>query len=162
MEAKTQLRYPGWSAVQPRSKKNHRIKTLVIYTAICCLFSVALAAQQNDTPDEKTSVFNSNTSLSWASKYNNMGMVYIKNKQFKEAYDAFMAYEKCFPNEGLTYRNWAVYYALQHKKERALMFLQRAVELGYDDAQWLETDHSMLSLRNESAFKEMLKKLESK
>ena len=59
----------------------------------------------------------------------------------------------------MAYRNWAVYYAVQGKKGHALLFLQKAVDLGYDDVEWLQTDDSMDSLRNEKAFIEIVGKL---
>lgn len=92
--------------------------------------------------------------------YNNIGLAYSKNHQFKEAHDAFTEYEKLFPMEGISFRNWAIYYALQGEKEIALRDLQIAIELGYSDLEWLQTDDSMDSLREEEEFKEIMMQLE--
>lgn len=93
--------------------------------------------------------------------YNNIGLAYGHNEQFKEAYEAFEAYEKLFPNEGKTYRNWAMYYALQNKKKKALSNLEKAIELGYNDMKWLQTDDSLTKLRKKPQFIELVKKLEA-
>ena len=91
--------------------------------------------------------------------YSNIGLAYAKNKQFKEAYEAFSEYEKRFPDKGITYRNWAVYYALQNDREKALCHLQKAVELGYTNLEWLNTDDSMDSLRTEKIFTAIIAQL---
>ncbi len=51
-------------------------------------------------------------------------------------------------------------YALQGDKEKALMNLQKAVKLGYNDIKWFKTDDSMDGLRSEAVFIEIIKKLE--
>ncbi len=93
---------------------------------------------------------------------NNIGLAYAKSNQFRKAFTSFREYERLFPDEGKPYRNWAVYYALQNEKEKALYNLEKAVALGYNDIEWLRTDDSMDSLRNEKVFKEIAKQLEEK
>ena len=102
----------------------------------------------NISPNQKTPSF-----------YNNIGAAYAKNGQFEEAHTAFNEYQKLLPHDGRTYRNWAIYHTLQGDKEKALQSLQRAVELGYDDLKWFETDDSMDSLRAQKAFKQIIEKL---
>jgi len=70
--------------------------------------------------------------------YSNIGTVYAKNKQSKKAKSAFQAYEKLFPKEGRPQRNWAMYYALQNDNKKALTHLQKAIDLGFDDLEWLK------------------------
>ena len=94
--------------------------------------------------------------------YNNIGIAYAKNKQFNEAKSAFKEYEKLFPESGKTYCNWAVLYALQNKKDKAIVNLQKAVKLGYDDLKWLTSNFSLKSIRGEQAYKDLIKKLEEK
>ncbi len=91
-----------------------------------------------------------------------LGITYTRNKQFKEAEATFSDYEKRAPKEGETYRNWAVYYALQNDREKALEQLQKAVEVGFDDIKWLKTDDSMKNLRGERGFKKLMKKIKKK
>ena len=91
--------------------------------------------------------------------YNNLGTAYVKNLQFAKAKKAFIKYQKLYPNNGRVYRNWAMYYALQNKKENALENLEKAIALGYIDLKWLQTDDSMNSLRNEPRFIALLERL---
>ena len=114
-------------------------------------YTKAIEAYQkaaNISPNQKTPSF-----------YNNIGAAYAKNGQFEEAHTAFNEYQKLLPHDGRTYRNWAIYHTLQGDKEKALQSLQRAVELGYDDLKWFETDDSMDSLRAQKAFKQIIEKL---
>ncbi|NNF33454.1 MAG: tetratricopeptide repeat protein [Saprospiraceae bacterium] len=94
-----------------------------------------------------------------AASYNNIGLTHAKLNQFKEAHEAFTTYEKRFPEAGRSFRNWAMYYALKGDKEKALLNLKKAIELGYNDLNWLETDDSMDSLRNEEEFKAIIASL---
>ena len=96
-----------------------------------------------------------------AASYNNIGLTYAKLNQFKEAHEAFTTYEKRFPEAGKSFRNWAMYYALKGDKEKALSNLRKAIELGYNDLKWLETDDSMDSLRNEEEFKAIIDSLKN-
>lgn len=94
--------------------------------------------------------------------YNNIGAAYAKNKQFNEAQAAFTAYENLFPEEGRTYRNWAMYYSIIGEKDQALAQLQKAINLGYDDVNWIRTDDSLESIRKEKDFRKILFSLEQK
>ena len=125
------------------------------FTGLCHYYlseyTKAIEAYQkaaNISPNQKTPSF-----------YNNIGAAYAKNGQFEEAHTAFNEYQKLLPHDGRTYRNWAIYHTLQGDKEKALQSLQRAVELGYDDLKWFETDDSMDSLRAQKAFKQIIEKL---
>ena len=92
--------------------------------------------------------------------YNNIGTAHVKNKEFEKAKTAFEEYQKLFPKEGRTYRNWAMYYALKKEKDKAIASLEKAVNLGYKNIDWFKTDDSMDGLRNEQVFIDILNKLE--
>lgn len=92
--------------------------------------------------------------------YNNIGLSHAKNNQYPEAFNAFTEYEKLYPNEGRTYRNWAMYYSLKKDKQKALSNLQKAIDLGYKDLEFLKSDNSLDNLRKEKAFTELIEKLE--
>jgi tetratricopeptide (TPR) repeat protein len=95
----------------------------------------------------------------FADSYYVLGLIYLNNKQFTEANTTFSEYQMMYTNQPYTYRNWAMYYALQNQKEEALENLEKAIAQGYKDLQWLETDDSMENLRNEPRFKVLLEKL---
>ena len=94
--------------------------------------------------------------------YNNVGNAYVKNKDFKEAKASFEEYEKLYPKSGRVFRNWAMYHALKGDKEKALENLKKAIELGYTGLNWLNTDDSMDSLREEQQFIDILELLSKK
>ena len=96
-----------------------------------------------------------------ATSYNNTGYAYIKLRLLPQAKACFEASEKINPSSHV-FRNWAMYYALQNDKPRALENLQKAVELGYDDLKWIETDDSIESLRGEEAYKELVEHLKKR
>jgi len=93
--------------------------------------------------------------------YSNIGIAYAKNEQFKEAKEALNTYEKLFPNTIRPFHNWAMYYALQNDKEKAIANLQKAIELGYNDIEWLTTDNSLNSIREEKEYKNLVKRLQN-
>ncbi|WP_299432064.1 tetratricopeptide repeat protein [uncultured Aquimarina sp.] len=91
--------------------------------------------------------------------YNNIGMAYCRKKQYKEAKESFISYEKLFPTNGRSYRNWAMFYAMQNDKEKALINLKKAIDLGYNDLNWIQTDKSMDELKNIEEFHMILNDL---
>lgn len=84
--------------------------------------------------------------------YSNIGMAYAKNKQINEAKIAFQEYEKLFPNDGVTLKNWAIYYASQKEKDKAILNLEKAIQLNYNDLSFLKEEDSFDFIRNEAAF----------
>lgn len=93
--------------------------------------------------------------------YRFIGVAYAKNQQFQEAFSAFTEYEKLYPNEDRTFRNWAMYHALQNDPTQALSNLKKAIDLGYNDLDFLENDDSLNSIRDTAEFKAMLDKVKT-
>jgi adenylate cyclase len=61
--------------------------------------------------------------------------------------------------EPLVLYNVACTYALLGETERSLELLEKAVNLGWGDRAWLQTDSDLNSLRNDSRFKALLEKI---
>ena len=95
-----------------------------------------------------------------ANYYNDVGMSLVKKGEFDKATDAFKKYQNLFPKKGESYRNWALLYALQNQKEKAIENLQKAIDLGYDDMHWLQNEESLEAIRPEPAFQKLLKQLD--
>ena len=89
---------------------------------------------------------------------NNTGMAYAKMGQYDEAKAKFERLEELLPEEGLAYRDWAAYYALKGEPEKALDNLEKAIELGYDNWEWVETDDSLDELREHPRYQALLEK----
>ncbi len=97
-----------------------------------------------------------------AASYDHLGLTYAKNGQWEEAKDVFEKYEKLCPNKGKPHRNRALYHALRSENEKALLSLQKAVELGYDDLGWIEGEEAFEGLREKKAYRELIRKLRLK
>jgi len=89
--------------------------------------------------------------------HNNIGVAYTKNGQFEEARTAFETYETLLPDDYWHYRNWAIWYALQNKNDKAIEQLKLAVESGFSDVEWLKNDSSLDSIRDDEDFEYLLK-----
>ena len=55
-----------------------------------------------------------------------------------------------------------IYFALQGQNEKTLQNLQKAVELGFNDLEWVKTDSSLESIREEGAYLEIVRQMEKK
>ena len=65
------------------------------------------------------------------------------------------------PDDMTIWYNLGCSLALLNKRESALKALERAVELGYDDHEWMSRDDDLQSLREERQFKSLLKRISS-
>ena len=57
------------------------------------------------------------------------------------------------------YRNWACYYASENEIERAIENLQKAIDLGYDDLEWIEEEETLNNLRDEDRYQQLIERL---
>lgn len=94
--------------------------------------------------------------------YNNTGLVFTKTRKYKKAYEAFSKFENLSSRKELANRNWALYYARKNEKEKAISHLKKAIDLGYNNLNWLKTDDVMNRLRNEPEFIAIVDALEAK
>ncbi len=92
--------------------------------------------------------------------YSDLGTEYARNNMFPEAKETFKEYEKLFPDNSNVHKNWTTYYTLKNQNSKAINHLQQAVEMGYKDLDWLQSEGSIENLRNEEEFKDIIKKLE--
>lgn len=90
--------------------------------------------------------------------YANLGITYVKKRQYAEAGKALEKSEKLYPEERV-YRGWAMYYTLQDNKMDALESLQKAVTLGFKDLKWLETEPDLKNIRKEKGYKDLVEQL---
>ncbi|AUP81231.1 tetratricopeptide repeat protein [Flavivirga eckloniae] len=93
--------------------------------------------------------------------YNNLGTAFVKNYQFEEAFTSFSEFQKLNPNNGRVYRNWGMYHALKNEPEKAFENLEKAIEFGFTDINWFETDDSIDNLRDDPKFKNLLLSLKN-
>ncbi len=84
---------------------------------------------------------------------NNLGCAQIKGRYFKEAKITLEKYESLDTTNHRAFRNWAMYYALQNDKENFFTNLQKAIDFGFKDYEWLINDDSLEAFRNEKRYK---------
>jgi len=65
------------------------------------------------------------------------------------------------PEHPVVHYNLACSLALKGRAKDALDSLEKAVELGYDDLQWMRDDPDLESLRNYPAYQRIIHKLEN-
>ncbi|MBC7777475.1 MAG: tetratricopeptide repeat protein [Phycisphaerae bacterium] len=99
------------------------------------------------------------STLSKKTYLNNIGICYVKKRDFRHAKETFKALEKVDTQNAYVFRNWAMYHALQNDNAKAIENLQKAVSLGYKDLKWIETDDSLESIRGEQGYKEIVEQL---
>jgi len=54
---------------------------------------------------------------------------------------------------------WACYYSLQKEKEKAIDNLQKAIDKGFDDSDWIKEEKSLKFIRKDKRYKEIMKHL---
>lgn len=55
-----------------------------------------------------------------------------------------------------------MYYALLGEEAQAMAQLAKAIDLGYDDVEWLQTDDSLDSIRGTKTFRKLMESLEGR
>jgi tetratricopeptide (TPR) repeat protein len=76
--------------------------------------------------------------------------------------EALKAYEKAIeinPDYHLTWYNLACFYSLKKDKDKALKYLQKAIENGYNDLSHIKKDNDLDFIKNETEFKKIIDKL---
>ncbi len=83
----------------------------------------------------------------------------FENGDEEESFRCINKALELYPNDLSVLFNAACLYAKAGKKDKALNFLQIAIENGYGNKAWIEHDSDYDSLRDEPRFKELMKKI---
>ena len=94
-----------------------------------------------------------------AVSYNNVGYTYAQLRQLPQA-RMYFEKQQVIDSSGRVFRNWAMYYALQNDKVKAIEYLEKAVDLGYNNLEWITTDRSLAGLRDWAAYKAIVERLQ--
>jgi len=92
---------------------------------------------------------------------NNTSLAHAHLGEFEEAKIRLEQLENLLPNNSLTFRNWGLYYLLTGKLTTSLDNLEKAIELGYDNWEWLRTEEALEPLRNHPRFQVLLEQAPS-
>jgi tetratricopeptide (TPR) repeat protein len=78
----------------------------------------------------------------------NTGMAYAKLGDFKQAKALLKRLELLQPDSCLSLRAWSLYYTLKNDPEKSLDNLEKAIQLGYNDWNWIKTEEALERIRN--------------
>jgi tetratricopeptide (TPR) repeat protein len=76
-----------------------------------------------------------------------LGDAYTKSGQFEKGLKIDQRLRQLCPEDPLVWYNLACSYALLNKLDQAFAALEKAIQLGYTDANWMEKDPDLNSLR---------------
>jgi tetratricopeptide (TPR) repeat protein len=92
-----------------------------------------------------------------AAYLNNTGIAYAKLGDFKEAGVRLAKLERLQPDSCLPYRAWAAYFALMGEPETSVVNLEKAIDRGYKDWNWIKTEEALETIRNTVRYKTIMK-----
>ena len=85
-----------------------------------------------------------------------LGSLYTQSGRYKEGLLMDRKYVSMAPDNPTAHYNLACSLALLGHTSDALCSLQKAVELGYDDAKWMQEDPDLNSLHSQPLFQKLL------
>lgn len=88
-----------------------------------------------------------------------LGDLYTRVGRYEDGLAIDQRMVKLCPEDPLVWYNFACSQALLNRRAPALKAIKRAIELGYDDAEWMRSDADLRSLRDERGFKKLLEKI---
>jgi tetratricopeptide (TPR) repeat protein len=122
------------------------------------LYLQGLALQREDSFEEAKKMYEAALKISpnLASAWNNMGTIYMKERNYGSAIIAFQKALRIKPNDADPYYNLACLYALQRNVGQSLSYLRKAIAADDEARQWAITDDDLKNLRGHAEFKEIV------
>lgn len=96
-----------------------------------------------------------------ASAWNNMGTIYMKEKNYGSAIIALQKALRMTPKNADPYYNLACLYALQRNVSQSLSYLRKAVSVDEEVRNWAVTDEDLKNVRSHSEFQEIIQNTRS-
>ena len=87
-----------------------------------------------------------------------LGNSFLSDKNYRKAEEHYLKALEIEPEEYIAMYNLACIFSLQKKIDRAIEWLQKAVDAGYDDFGWMEKDTDLDNLRDDPRYKEMVRR----
>ena len=91
-----------------------------------------------------------------------LGHLYTRAGRFQDGLQVDLELTRLRPEDSENWYNLACSHALLGSREDALAALNRAMHCGYDDAEWMEADPDLASLRKDPTFQGILLTLKQK
>jgi tetratricopeptide (TPR) repeat protein len=89
-----------------------------------------------------------------------LGGLYTKQGRIAEGLKMDRKLVRLQPDNATAHYNLACSLALIRRKAQALQALERAIELGYDDYDWMQHDPDLSGLKDHPSFQKLLAKLQ--
>lgn len=90
-----------------------------------------------------------------------LGDIYTRAGRYEDGLKIDRILVRLLPGEASIWYNLGCSLALLNQREESLSTLRKAVELGYQDHEWMSRDRDLRNIRNEKAFKVLLKSITS-
>ena len=90
-----------------------------------------------------------------------LGDIYTRAGRYEDGLRIDRILVKLQPTDAAIWYNLGCSLSLLNQREEALSTLRRAVELGYQDHEWMSRDRDLRNIRDEKAFKALLKTITS-
>ena len=91
-----------------------------------------------------------------------LGNSYLERGEFPKALEQYFDARKIEPKNSIVHYNIACTYSRMKKLEDALDALERSVECGYRDVDWMEKDSDLDNIRDTGRYKAIVRKLREK
>jgi len=91
-----------------------------------------------------------------------LGDHYTQRGRFTDGLDVDERLAQLEPGNPVVFYNLACSYSLTERYDRAALALQKAIDLGYQDFEWLSKDPDLKKFRQQQAFRDILKKIPCK
>src|SRR5580698_10117101 len=88
-----------------------------------------------------------------------LGDHYTQRGRFAEGLDVDERLARLEPENPVVFYNLACSYSLTDQFERATQALEKALDLGYQDFEWLAKDPDLKKFRRQPVYREILKKI---
>lgn len=82
--------------------------------------------------------------------------LYTENGQIHQGLEIDLELSRLLPHDELVWYNLGCSLSLAGKRDEAFKALSRAIELGYDDYEWMKSDRDLISLRDDPRYESLL------
>lgn len=91
-----------------------------------------------------------------------LGDIYTRAGRYEDGLKIDRILARLLPDDASVWYNLGCSLALLNRREEAVTTLQRAVALGYHDHEWMSRDNDLRNIRDDAAFKAILKTIAPK
>ena len=85
-----------------------------------------------------------------------LGDAYTRKAEYRKGLEIDQRLTKLKPRDPTVFYNLACSYSLLKMKDAAIKALKKAIELGYDDFDYLSTDKDLENIKTDKRFKQLL------